>query len=203
MQNYETIAKKVIINKENRLIQYDDALQHIGTGRSAYVFRIKSTMKAIKVFFPSFIHLAKEETDIYKELHEFTYYPTVYELGLNYIVLDYIEGQTLFECLSCGKNVTSRHMEEIDYALSLPVTKDLNPSDVHLRNIFITCNDEIKIIDVARFRQTKNCRQWRDLKKAYERLYCKRLFPKKIPALYLNIIAFLYKKGNFMYKLLY
>ncbi|MFS0577474.1 protein kinase family protein [Sporosarcina sp. 179-K 3D1 HS] len=195
MQTYQALANTVVINTENRLIRYDDSLQHIGTGRSAFVFRIKSTMKAMKVYFPAFAYLAKEETEIYRRLQDLTYYPSVYESGPNYIVMDYIEGHTLFECLSCGKIITSAHMKEIDHALSLAATRGLNPSDIHLRNIFITDADEIKIIDVARFRQTKHCRQWQDIKKAYEKLYCKRLFPKKVPAPCQNIIANLYKKG--------
>ena len=109
--------------------------------------------------------------------------------------MDYIEGHTLFECLSTGKIITPNHLKEIDYALSLASKQGLNPSDIHLRNIFITSTGEIKIIDVARFRQKKDCKQWANLKKAYYQLYQKPLFPKRIPAPLLNIIAFHYKKG--------
>lgn len=109
--------------------------------------------------------------------------------------MDYIEGLTLFECMSHGKLITTTDIKEIDHALSLAVARGLNPSDIHLRNIFITANGEVKIIDVARFRQRNNCRQWHDLKKAYYHLYRKRLFPKKLAAPYLNIVAILYKKG--------
>ena len=94
-----------------------------------------------------------------------------------------------------GKLITSNHIKEIDHALALALAQGLNPSDIHLRNIFITSSGEIKIIDVARFRQQKHCRQWHDLKKAYDQLYRKRFFPKRIAASQLNIVAFLYKKG--------
>ncbi|MEK4023710.1 MULTISPECIES: protein kinase family protein [unclassified Sporosarcina] len=194
MQSYQELAKTVTINKENRLIHYDDSLMHIGTGRSAFVFRIKSTMKAIKVYFPAFSYIAKEETDIYKKLQNITYYPAVYDSGSNYIVMDYIEGHTLFECLSKGEIITSAHIKQIDDALSLAAARGLNPSDVHLRNIIVTITGEIKLIDVARFRQTKDCRQWDNLKRAYVNFYCKRLFPKKVSAPFLNFIAILYKK---------
>ncbi|BAQ09560.1 serine/threonine protein kinase [Bacillus sp. OxB-1] len=195
MPTYQALAQTVIINRKNRLIHYDDSLQHVGTGRSAFVFQIKSTMTAIKVYFPAFAHLAKEETEIYEKLQDIAYYPTVYDSGSNYIVMDYIEGDTLFDCISRGKVITPAHMKTIDAALSLAVARNLNPSDIHLRNIFITYAGEIKIIDVARFRQTKECRQWQNLKKAYSTFYSKRLFPKKVPAPCLNMIAVLYKKG--------
>ena len=195
MNTYQVLANTVIINKRNRLISYDDSLKLIGTGRSAFVFRIKSTNKAIKIFFPEFTYIAKEEAEIYEALQNISYYPSIYDSGLNYIVMDYIEGLTLFDCISHGKLITPAHIKEIDYALSLASAQGLNPSDIHLRNIFITSNGEIKIIDVARFRQRKNCKQWHDLKKAYYQLYRKRFIPKKIAAPYLNIVAFLYKKG--------
>lgn len=195
LQTYQALAKTVTINEKNRLISFDDSLEHVGTGRSAFVFRIKSTMRAMKVYFPAFEYLAKEETEIYKKLQDFTYYPSVYDSGSNYVVMDYIEGHTLFECLSRGENVTLAYIKKIDYALSLAASRGLNPSDIHLRNIIITFTGETKIIDVARFRQTKHCRQWQDLKKAYDKFYCKRLFPKKIPVPFLNLIASLYKKG--------
>ena len=176
---FQALAKSVVINKKNRLVRYDDSLKHIGTGRSAFVFRIKSSNKAIKIFFPEFTYIAEEEAEIYQVLQNISYYPSIYNAGSNYIVMDYIEGFTLFECVSQGKPITSAHIKEIDYALSLAKARGLNPSDIHLRNLFITKNGEIKIIDVARFRQKKKCRQWHDLKRAYYKLYRKRFFPEE------------------------
>jgi predicted Ser/Thr protein kinase len=194
LNTYQELANTVIINKKNQLIDHGNSLELAGTGRSAFVFRIKSTNKAIKVFFPEFEYIAKEEAEIYQALHDISYFPSIYDSGLNYFIMDYIDGHTLFECMTHGKVITSAHIKEVDYALSLASKRGLNPSDIHLRNIFITTNGEIKIIDVARFRQTKDCRQWSDLKKAHH-LYRKRFFLKKIPASLLNIVAFLYKKG--------
>ena len=195
MESYQALAETVIIaDKNNRLMQCDDSLTLVGTGRSAYVFRIKSSNKVIKVFFPRFVHVAKEEAEIYKELQGIDYYPSGYDSGANYIVMDFIEGLTFFECITNGKKITPNHINEVDYALSLAIDRGLNPSDIHLRNIFITSQGEVKLIDVARFRQKKDCTQWHDIKKAYYQLYYKRFFPKKIPAPLLNSVAFLYKK---------
>jgi len=195
MESYQALAETVVISdKNNRLMQCDDSLTLVGTGRSAYVFRIKSSNKVIKVFFPRFVHVAKEEAEIYKELQGIDYYPSGYDSGANYIVMDFIEGLTFFECITNGKKITPNHINEVDYALSLAIDRGLNPSDIHLRNIFITSQGEVKLIDVARFRQKKDCTQWHDIKKAYYQLYYKRFFPKKIPAPLLNSVAFLYKK---------
>ena len=70
MTTYQELVNTVIINEKNQLIQYDKSLEHIGTGRSAFVFRIKSSNISIKVFFPIYIHIAKEEAEIYKVLQD-------------------------------------------------------------------------------------------------------------------------------------
>lgn len=195
MKTYQELANTVVISpKKNRLLHYDNSLKLIGTGRSAFVFRINNSSMAIKVFFPNYTYIAKEEADIYLALHDIFYFPTVYDSGLNYIVMDFIEGRTLFECVNQGIPITTEHIKEIDAALMLASNRGLNPSDIHLRNIFITSTNDIKLIDVARFRQSKDCTQWSDLKSAYVLYYKKRYFPKKIPAPIMNTVAFFYKK---------
>ncbi|MDQ7862190.1 hypothetical protein RCO48_17895 [Peribacillus frigoritolerans] len=43
-----------------------------------------------------------------------------------------------FECLTLGIPITEENIAEIDHALQLARKEGLNPSDIHLRNIFIT-----------------------------------------------------------------
>ena len=195
LSTYLELANSVLVKNNNRLKSYDKSLVLIGTGRSAYVFRIESTSTAIKVFFPGYEHIAKEEAEIYAVLQDVDYFPSVYEHGRNYIVMEYIEGITLFECLTNGTVITSVHIQEVDYALSLASKAGLNPSDIHLRNILIDSNGDIKLIDVARYRQKKDCKQWSNLKRAHLQLYSKWYFVKKIPKPILNCMAFMYKKG--------
>ncbi|MGM9927744.1 MAG: protein kinase family protein [Bacillus sp. (in: firmicutes)] len=169
-------------------------LMLIGTGRSACVFLIKDTNKVIKIFHPKFQHIAYEEADIYSHLTQIPQFPTIYQTGTNYIVMDYIEGYTLFDCLHKGIKIQEEQVNEVDDILQLVRSKGLNPSDVHLRNILVTADRQVKIIDVARFKQTKSCQQWDDLKGAYFQLYIHPLFPRKLPKSLLNIIGILYKK---------
>jgi predicted Ser/Thr protein kinase len=185
---YSVKGSRVLLNDK------DQSLETIGMGRSAFAFKIKSTDKVIKVFFPQYVHIAREEAEIYNILQGVPYYPALYESGKNYLVIDYIEGHTFFSCLEKGMPITTEHINEVDEALKLARKKGLNPSDVHLRNIFITTEGCVKMIDVARFRQSKTCRQWNDLKAAFYKIYARDLFPKKIPTFLLNLIALLYKK---------
>jgi predicted Ser/Thr protein kinase len=197
MKSFSALAKSVKFTKkgsETRLNDKDTDLEFIGKGRSAYVFKIKGTGKVLKVFFPPYEKVALEEADIYTILKGNPYYPNIYDYGSNYLVIDYIAGNTLFNCLVKGITITEGHIREIDLALDLARARNLNPSDIHLRNILITTEGKIKIIDVARFGQSKKCKQWDDLKTAFYKLYQGRLFPRKTPEWMLNLIAFLYKK---------
>ncbi|MGM7719980.1 protein kinase family protein [Metabacillus sp. Hm71] len=196
MTSYD-YAKSIVfeMNKGKIYIkQHHQDLKLIGTGRSACVFKIKDSEKVIKVFPPQFTHIAKEEIEIYQKIPHIPYFPAVYETGENFITMDFIKGNTLFSCLTKGIVIKERHIKEVDHILDLVRQAGLNPSDIHLRNIIITPDDHIKMIDVARFKQIKNCTQWRDLKNAYYRFYRHPLFPKKLPEGVLNGIAALYKR---------
>lgn len=197
MKSYNELAQSVTFSRRGSKIilqSKHENLELVGAGRSAFVFKIKSTDKVIKVFFSPFIAVAKEEAQIYQKLQGINYFPTLYEAGENYLVIDYLRGFTFFECLSKGIVISSHYIKEVDQALLLARQRGLNPSDIHLRNIFLTNNGEIKVIDVARFSQKKDCMQWRDLKKAFYKWYNRGLCPKKMPVWLLNLIAALYKK---------
>lgn len=169
-----------------------EELDWIGTGRSAYVFRIRDTDRVIKKFYPSLRPLAELEGSIYEQLSTFSTYAKMFAYGSDYIVLEYIEGQTLFECLVSGTYIPESVLTTVDAALADARAVGLNPSDIHLRNILLTANGT-RIIDVARFRQTEPCTQWDDLKKAYHYVYAKPFFPKKLSETFLNTIADVYK----------
>jgi predicted Ser/Thr protein kinase len=195
MKSFSELAQSVKFTGKGtkiRLDELDDELEIIGKGRSAYVFRVRGADQAIKVFFPTYQFLAKEEADIYSLLQGNDYYPKLYDTGHNYLVIDYISGNTLFECLVKGIQINDHHIKAVDKALMVAKEKGLNPSDIHLRNIMITTEGRIKLIDVARFHQVKHCSQWDDLKQAYHSFY--RRLPNKYPEFVLNLIAFLYKK---------
>ncbi|MFF5994926.1 protein kinase family protein [Lysinibacillus sp. KU-BSD001] len=195
---YQKLAASVVMSKKGRipkLKSYSEELQLIGIGRSAYVFKVQHEQVALKVFFPHKAHIASEEAAIYRKLPSGNYYPTLYDVGMNYIVIDYLEGHTLFQCLENGIYVCEEKIHAINEALEMAREVGLNPSDIHLKNIIITPKQEVKLIDVARFRQTKKDRQWDDLQKVYFKGYVKSYFPKRIPKLILNCITVIYKTG--------
>ena len=198
MNQYEHLANSVVYSfrgSKAALVRKDSELKLVGEGRSAFAFRINGTELVLKVFFPQFEKVAAEEAGIYRELSGTPYFPSLYESGSNYLVMDYVQGMTLYQCLVNGMPIAAGHIEKVDHALKLAREKGLNPSDIHLRNIIITPDDEVKLIDVARFRQTKTCSQWEDLKTAFYKFYRHERFPKRMPEPAMNLIAYFYKKG--------
>ncbi|WP_209121771.1 protein kinase family protein [Alkalihalobacillus sp. BA299] len=196
MKSFDELANSIKFNnrKEISVYEKDDDLELVGVGRSAAVFKVKSTKLALKVFFPQYTHLAKEEANIYRMLHGIPYYPTLHEEGSNYIVIDYIDGMTLYRCLNQGVKVSEEVINEVDHAIKLAKQRGLNPADVHLKNIFITTEKTVMIVDVVRFKQKEQCPKWKDLKKAYYKYYRRGLLPKKMPAILLNMIGNIYRK---------
>ncbi|KDN58017.1 MAG: protein kinase family protein [Exiguobacterium sp.] len=195
MRRYHDYADVVFDQSghETHVIRHHDQLELHGIGRSAAVFRINGTALVIKVFFPGFTHIAAEEHVIYDTLQGVPHFPRLYEAGPNYIVIDYIAGKTLFECLTEGIWIDASYINQVDEALLAARALGLTPSDVHLRNIILSPDGRIYLIDLARFRQGQHVdHQWEDLKRMY-RLYRLPFMPKRYSKRLLNAVAYLYR----------
>ncbi|STO06894.1 serine/threonine protein kinase [Exiguobacterium aurantiacum] len=187
--------------EETRVMHMHESLELHGIGRSAAVFRINGTRLVIKVFFPGFTHIAAEEAVVYETLEPLPQFPRLYEVGPNYIVIDYIEGKTLFECLTEGIWIDAAYVDDVDAALSAARRRGLTPSDVHLRNIILSSDGRIFLIDLARFRQGQQIdHQWEDLKRMY-RIYRLRFVPKRYSERLLNAVAFWYRTVVFLLRI--
>lgn len=184
-----------IIIKDETVVTKPDELVMVGRGRSAVVFKLPDEEKVLKVFFPAYAHLAVQEASIYHQLDNANYYPTLYEEGAGYLVLEYLEGMTLYDCLRQGKVITEEIIKQVDQALDYARLKDLNPSDTHLQNVMLLRNGEVRVIDVVRFRQSTICTHWDDLKSVYYAYYQYSYFPKKYPRWVIETIIRLYRHG--------
>ncbi|SES67750.1 hypothetical protein SAMN05421676_101150 [Salinibacillus kushneri] len=178
---------------KTKIRSYPDDLIFVGKGRSAVVFRIAHTQWAVKIFYPAYEYLAQQEVSIYNELDNSRFFPEIYEEGANYFVLTFLSGVTFYDCLRKGIEITPEMVKQVDEALEYTKMKGLNPTDTHLKNIILTNDGSIKLIDVARFKQEKECNQWEDLKASYKKFYQLRYFPKKFPKIILEMIIRLYR----------
>ncbi|GIO24038.1 RIO1 family regulatory kinase/ATPase [Oceanobacillus sp. J11TS1] len=180
-------------NRRVKVLEHHRDLKLYGMGRSAAVFKVKNENRVIKVFYPSFEKTAMQEKQNYEKLNGKHYYPAIYEAGTNYLVMDFIEGKTFFECLAEGISIKPYYIERVDRGLQYAKEAGLNPSDIHLHNLIVTKDDDVRIIDVARFSQEKQCTQWEDLKQAYMRYYQSSYFPKKIPKWVMYTVSKIYR----------
>ncbi|MGP4061364.1 serine/threonine protein kinase [Halobacillus sp. H74] len=176
------------------IIYIPDGLQFIGKGRSAAVFRVLDTQKAVKIFYPEFKGLAEIEAHVYQKLNNHDYFPAFYEVGDGFLLMEYVEGITFYDCLVSGIPITEKMVVKVDEALEFACSLGLNPSDIHLKNILLTSSGQVKVIDVVRFTQEFDCPHWRDLKKAYETFYLRRYVPKKFPKFFIEFIIRLYRR---------
>ncbi|WP_080875307.1 serine/threonine protein kinase [Oceanobacillus timonensis] len=193
---YAYYASTVLFGNKNKrvhVLQHHNDLQLYGIGRSAAVFKIKKENRVIKIFYPQFKRTAMEEKQNYERLNGSNYYPAIYEAGVNYLVMDFMEGKTFFECLAKGIPLKPYHIKHVDNGLQYARSVGLNPSDIHLHNLILTNDDNVRIIDVARFSQEKICTQWDDLKCAYRQYYQRPFFPKKVPKWVMHTISKLYQ----------
>lgn len=198
---YDHYAESVLFVKRNRRIKVDKHHCHLklyGMGRSAAVFKIKNENRVIKIFYSPFKKTALEEKQNYEKLNGNYYYPAIYEAGINYLVMDFIEGKTFFECLAEGIHLEPHHIKHVDNGLYAAKAAGLNPSDIHLHNLILTKEDDVRIIDVARFSQEKKCTQWNDLKWVYTRYYQRASFPKKIPRWVMYTVSKLYRLYKYL-----
>ncbi|MBA2175703.1 serine/threonine protein kinase [Halobacillus locisalis] len=178
----------------DKVHSYPEQFDWIGQGRSAVAYKIEKTNQVVKVFYPKYKHLAQIEADVYRRLSNHDLFPELYDVGDGFLVLEYVAGQTLYDCLIQGVSITEEMVEQVDLAMQYARSQGLNPSDTHLKNILLTEEGAIKVIDVVRFTQEEECPHWDDLKKAYFSYYQKRYFPRKFPKFFIEFVIRLYRK---------
>lgn len=118
MAIYAQLAQSVSF-EDHTVTAHSKQLMSIGRGRSAAVFKIKGEAKVIKIFYPRFAHVAAEEAAVYQKLAGTPYYPAFFEAGEGYLVIEYIEGETIFNCLVKGIELTEKLVVEVDRAIEI------------------------------------------------------------------------------------
>jgi len=125
-----------------------DKFQCIGVGTDAAVFRfVDEPHYAFKVFSLDKIGKIEIEKEVYLKLGDSGYFPICYGSGLNFLVISFEEGITLYDCLLEGIHIPEQVIEDVDHARKHALDRGLNPRDIHLKNIlhheggakFLTC----------------------------------------------------------------
>lgn len=182
---------KVISNSDNEPVTIEgnsDVLKCIGIGTDAAVFQyIHLPQYAYKLYSEERKEKIKQEAEIYHRLGTSSYFSTCYGYHKNYLVLQYEEGITLYDCLLRGIYIPKQVVQDVDNAREYARQKGMNPRDIHLRNILLQ-NGRAKVIDVSEYLNTGNDYRWEHLRKGGYDEYYHLIAGKSIPIFILESI---------------
>ncbi|PAV28636.1 serine/threonine protein kinase [Virgibacillus profundi] len=148
-----------------------ESLKFIGVGTDAAVFQsFLAPDYAFKLYAEDKLTKLKAESKVYNMLGESAFFSTCFASYDNFLVLNYEEGKTLFDCLLQGVHIPEQVIKDVEHAREYVREKGLNPRDIHLKNILLQ-NGRAKILDVSEYIQPGNDFRWEHLKKAYEEHY--------------------------------
>ncbi|MCR8962278.1 serine/threonine protein kinase [Brevibacillus halotolerans] len=169
----------------------------VGTGNYAGVFCHPDYPDVVvKLYAPGKPGI-EEESEVYRRLGESKYYPICYEKGENYLVIKRMRGISLFDCVRYGIPIPENVIKEVDEALDEARAKGLYPQDVHGKNVLMY-QGHAYIIDVSDYIHPGEDRKWKDIRRAYYRIYYPYLKERriKIPLWVLDLV----RKGYRFYR---
>jgi len=169
----------------------------VGTGNYAGVFGHPDYPDlVVKVYAPGRPGIDQEK-EVYRKLGETRYFPVCYQTGENYLVLKRVRGIPLFDCVRFGIPIPPQVIEDVEAALAEARAKGLHPHDVHGKNVLMY-QGRGYLIDVSDYYKQEADTKWRDLRKAYYRIYLPFLKDRgvKFPLWVLNGV----RKGYRYYK---
>lgn len=170
----ELCKLKITSNGKNELVTVkgsSDKLECIGIGTDAAVFRLLDVPNyAFKVFSNDKLGKLEQENEVYLKLGHSEYFPVYYGRGLNFLVISFEEGITLYDCLLKGIHIPKQVIEDVDKAINYVLSRGLNPRDIHLKNILLD-EGKTKLLDVSEYMKSGNDNRWEYLRDGYKEYY--------------------------------
>lgn len=175
-----------------------DPWEFVGAGNyTAVVAHPAFPHWVVKVYAPGRPGL-EEEREVYRRLGVHPAFSRCLAAGDDYLVLKRLEGTTFFDCLRRGIRIPEQAVRDIDEALDYARRRGLHPHDVHAKNVMLSPEGRGLVADISDFLAEQEDSKWRDLRRAYYRLYRpilgRRTFP--VPVGVLNLI----RKGYRLFK---
>lgn len=155
-----------------------EQLEFIGSGKSARVYRLVGTKYVVKVYRD--IEISKYREEYYNEVNSYLedairesdHFIEMLHFGSDYIVLEYVEGRTLYEMYLAGEFINPGIMRLVTNELErLERRAGIYGNDVHGKNVMVTDSGKVYIIDLGRFCKRKLDRRWEYVHRVYNRFY--------------------------------
>jgi hypothetical protein len=134
--------------------------------------------QVVKVYAPGRPGL-EAEAEVYARLGRHPAYSACAHAGRGYLVLERLHGVTLYDAVHRGLPIPPRVIRDIDDALDHARARGLHPHDVHGRNVMMHEGRGL-VVDVSDFLEREDCAKWRDLRRAYHRVYRPLLMPLRL-----------------------
>ena len=166
----------------------------LGCGNYAAVFAHPDHPNhVVKVYAPGRPGL-QEEREVYRRIGVHQAYSVCHHASDAYLVLNRLEGVTLYDCLRHGIRIPPQVIKDVDEAIKYAIGRGLHGHDLHGRNILMHQGRGF-IVDISDFLNPQPCRAWVDIRKAYYRLYLPFISPLnlRIPGWMLSVIRKCYR----------
>ena len=158
--------------------------QLLGTGNYAAVFYHSTYPNlVVKIYAPGKEGWS-EEVEVYRRLGAHPAFSKCLYAQDNFLVLQRLYGITLYDAVHQGLAIPRQVIEDIDLALEYARSRNLNPHDVHRRNVMMSSEGKGLVVDISDFLKSEPCRLWSDLKAAYAWIYLPLLSKYRSPLPY-------------------
>lgn len=150
---------------------YDlNILKKIGQGKYANVYQVndEKVIKVIKNKYQKKSNFTKLKKEIYFfiQLNNIDFIPKMYEYGEDYILMEYIKGDTLMNLFFKGVRITKDKMNEISFLLNQLENIGVYHNDTHLENVILYKN-KLYLIDLGNADTIENNYKWKFIQKIY------------------------------------
>lgn len=144
MNDFKSI--RVIREGENNIEVVDNPTSYplIGTGKHGAVFKISSD-QCVKIYTKPKNVL--RESDALKTAQDSSMVPKLYEVGENYIIMEYIEGPTLQDYLQEKGSITQEITQKILSLIQEMKRLNFVRVDPKLKQVIVTKEEEFRVID--------------------------------------------------------
>ena len=143
MEDFKSICVTEGIKKVD-VIKNPTPLPLIGKGAQGAVFKISSD-KCVKIYARQ--EYALQEGEVLKVAQDSPIIPRLYEVGPNYIIMEYLDGPTLFEYLQSGGDLSENIIRQILFVLKEMKRLKFTRLDADMRHFIVTEQKKLKVID--------------------------------------------------------
>ncbi|SFX27794.1 Protein kinase domain-containing protein [Thermoactinomyces sp. DSM 45891] len=158
----ERFADQEAIHYVRNLVSHnklDHQLPLLGEGLSGKVYSLEDY--AIKVYKDDYSE--KDDSYMLHHLQDHSAFPTLHHHEDKFMIVDRIQGNTLADSIKAGEKLSENQFAQIEDIVTDLYDHGIVAQDLHLNNMMIDHDSNIKVIDVGRFFHTDYPELYQDI----------------------------------------